>query len=129
MLKKLKIAIPVLFFIMLIYGCQSDKTVDEMLVSDAENVYNSIKNSYVDGESEGKNEKAGEFLNTYLVNSSKYQSHEELLLKMDALINNDRMYTLANGLQKDEQTIEKYKNQLEGSLSDLDKYFKKNKVN
>mgnify|MGYP001099904412 CR=1 FL=1 len=128
MLKKVKIAISILFFLSLIYGCQSDNASDETLVSDAEYVYNSIKNSYVDGMSDGKNDKVGEFVNTYLVNSSKYQSHEELLLKMDALINNDRMYTLASGLKEDEQTIENYKNQLEGNLLDLDKYFKKNKA-
>lgn len=111
--------------LLILTGCQT-KAKGSDLNSQANEIYLSIKDNWDNKEaiSENEQEEINKFTEKYIYNSDEYPSDEELIMEMDQLINNYRLYFVASG-QNDEVAKEKHENAVNESLANLDKQFNK----
>lgn len=107
--------------LLILTGCQ---TTD--LNSQAEDIYLSLNEHWDNKEAIGENEQEeiNKFTEKYIYNSDEYPSDEELIMEMDQLINNYRLYFVASG-QNDEVAKEKHENAVNKSLANLEMQFNK----
>lgn len=124
MFKRIVFAI-LISIILILTGCQSEEDKNELRI-DAENVYLSIKNEILSGESmsDYQKEQVNDFKDKYINNFDKYKDEEKLLSDMEKLIFGYEFYYVAIG-QNDEETVKKKQDEINDALLSLDKQFNK----
>jgi hypothetical protein len=123
MLRKIPLLISMLFL-----GCNAKAQTlpdSNQLHEDAREIYESIVDTGLDGEylSEYESEKIKEFTTTYLDHNEKYLNDEDLLIKIDQLIQNHKMYFVAVGLE-DKEAIDRHKNNFNKAITYLEENLK-----
>jgi hypothetical protein len=127
MLRKIPMLISMLLLAFLL-GCNAKAQTlpdSNQLHEDAREIYESIVNTGLDGEylSEYESEKIKEFTTNYLDHSEKYPKDENLLIKIDQLIQNHKMYFVAVGLE-DKEAIHRHKDNFNKAITYLEKNLK-----
>lgn len=111
--------------LLLLGGCQS-KANESDINKEAEEIYLGINKSWSTGEyvSESDQEQITKFKEEYIVNYKDYPSDDELIMEMEKLINGYQLYYVSIG-QDNEEAKERYSDDVNESLANLDKQFNK----
>jgi hypothetical protein len=119
----LKKYIPPLLFLIILVGCQQKASSND-IYNEANNIYLTIKDTVESNSNltEDESDKVDEFKQKYINNYKDYPSDEELISKMESLINSYRFYKMAIEMNKTDG-IKMYKENLDKALNELDKEF------
>ena len=127
MYRKITLFLSIVSFVLLL-GCNANaQTIvysSAQLFEDSEEVFDIINDTGLEKEflSEYDSMTIEAFMKKYIDNYEKYPDEEELLMKMDQLIQNHKMYFVAVGLE-DKEAINRHKTNYNNALTYLNEEF------